>query len=93
MSILQTACSQFNDGSEQSVERSLRILNLIKRFNPSFDHVDNFHRSPLHNACRAKNFTAMKFLFENGEKNKFIDLQTIGGVTALMYAAEQGNMQ
>ena len=31
---------------------------------------------------------ALEFLLTQGDKSKFIDLQTKGGVTALMYAAE-----
>ena len=66
------------------------MLNLIHKYAPAFDHQDNYQRSPLHNAAKSKNFTAIQFLFDHGDKDKFIDLQTMGGVTALMYAAEQG---
>ena len=88
MSIFSTACSLNDDGSQAMRDKNLRMLNLINRFNPSFDHQDKYQRSPLHNATKSKNFTAIQFLFEHGDKDKFIDLQSMGGVTALMNAAE-----
>ena len=38
MSIFSTACSLNDDGSEAMRDKNLRMLNLINKFNPAFDH-------------------------------------------------------
>ena len=42
MSIFSTACSLNDDGSQAMRDKNLRMLNLINRFNPSFDHQDKY---------------------------------------------------